>query len=567
MVSGPRRHLNSLLSTLFLFLVGSRLWDLAQKPYHHDEGIYSTLSWRFSRGLDYRFDPMTHGPFLFTFQGLLFKLLPPTDFTGRLPVAIAGILLPFAALVLLRNRASQTMLTWFVLCIFSPTLCYFSRFLGMDALLLVQASAFLAFGLLWWDTKKDTYLYLAAACLGFLFCTKLNWLFYLFSFGTFLLLSGDYRYVAQALASRKKAFFTAVGIVVFVFCLLYSTLFTHLPGIWDGLFGKMIPYWMAQNKMQRIAGPFHFYLTLIAIYELPLVLGMILIFKNLLFDARIRKGFVLAGAGMLISWLICRAQWGALEPTFHHYLHMNLPWHPSLLMLEIFLGAACLRYHLARQEKLEAFFAYWAFTSLVLYSYAGEKIPWLLPHMVLPAYLYLATLIKPFSQRWKYACCAIIVAWQGFNVIRSSFWYPADPRERFVYTHTTQDYKNLIDRIDRQREIDPTLTVQVVGNCDAVWPSAWYMRKYDAWFRPQIAPEEMPNILITNWDQAEALKAQLMAPYTIERIPLRAWWIPDPAQYGFKNFLNYYFTRHTFNVTGSTDVAALIRQDTFQRGE
>ncbi|MCB0309196.1 MAG: TIGR03663 family protein, partial [Bdellovibrionales bacterium] len=246
------KRLKPIFYFLLVFLLWSRLWALHEKPYHHDEGIYATLSFRYFQNFGYQFSPVTHGPFLYTFQSLLFRIMPINNFSGRLPVALAGIILPFAALGFFRKATSYRAISWIALCVFSPTLCYFSRFLGMDALLITLSVMVATLGLQWWKTERSIYIYSMAFFFAMMLCTKLNWLFYVFSFATFLIVSGDSKAVAKRLKEHWQDTLGFFMIVVYFFGLLYSTLGKHMSGIWDGLFGKMIPYWINQNKLQRI---------------------------------------------------------------------------------------------------------------------------------------------------------------------------------------------------------------------------------------------------------------------------------------------------------------------------
>lgn len=550
---------------LCFVLLWSRFWALAEKPYHHDEGIYATLSHRFYKNYDYRFSPVTHGPFLFTFQGFLFRLLGPNDFTGRLPVALAGFLLPFIAFPAFGTLGSRRALLWLGLCALSPTLCFFSRFLGMDALMAAFAAGLWVSALAWWRTKRSIYFYASAFALSMMMCTKLNWLFYAFPFASFLLITGDYKPVLQRLRTHWQDTLGGAIVVVYFFGLLYSTLGKNFGGIWDGLYREMIPYWIQQNKMQRIAGPFHYYLTLISIYELPLLIGLTgLLYRH--FKDRFGRKVLLTALGFsaalygALSW-----QWVWLKGGFNSALHLSEPWHLSLLIFEVCLGFLTIRDHLKRQEKLKAFLAYWMFFSLLIYSYAGEKIPWLTVHILLPAYLYLAASIPfpthPRVKAWAYASVFVVAFWQGFNMIRACLVNFAHPSERLVYTHTTYELDQFVERADRMRKTNPQLKVYVKSDCEGVWPLAWYLRDYKEWFRHTMNLEHKPEIVVDNWERREDIKANLKDAYSMRFLPLRAWWVPDPYKYSLSNFVRYYFLREQFNPTGTTNLAVFIRRD------
>ena len=103
---------------IFAFGVWIRLHDLQRMAYHHDESIHSYYSWRlYDKGPHSPeikadpsyYDPTYHGPFLYHIQALTFFLFGDSDFTGRLPFALSGILILWVAYAcILAYRASVT---------------------------------------------------------------------------------------------------------------------------------------------------------------------------------------------------------------------------------------------------------------------------------------------------------------------------------------------------------------------------------------------------------------------------------------------------------------------------
>ena len=125
----------------------------------------------------------------------------------------------------------------------------------------------------------------------------------------------------------------AFGIFCAIFITLHATFYTNGQGAVTGFIGGL-GYWLAQQEVQRGGQPWFYYLILLPLYEfLPLVLG-------------------LAGIGYYILRARWRQSWQA-ESTW------------------LFAG----------------FLIYWWFISLALYSWAGEKMPWLVLHLDLPLIL------------------------------------------------------------------------------------------------------------------------------------------------------------------------------------
>lgn len=572
----------------FLFLLVTRFLFLAEKPYHHDESLYATESWRYATQGRYAFNPMFHGPFLFHLQAALFKILPINDFVGRLPIALAGTGLALFAFGFASRTGLLSAVVWLALISFSPVFCFFSRFLGMDVLMTCIATGLLLFSLRAWEKRSATYLYLAALCMISLICIKLNWLFYVFSFGTFFLVRpywSEETYGSSlgkgvdATTSFIKAFryhWIIIGVLVVAFyVLLNSSLWTNPGGVLDALYRKMIPYWINQHKIERVGGPFHYYFPLLAVYELPLLVGIcwsvVHILRSSWASRRLFLRWVIA-CTLLYATLIIT--WGWVGPMLKEVLHFKAPFHAPLLVLEIGLWALLMRHHLKKDELLAAFSAHWGITSLILYSMAGEKVPWLATHVLLPWYFYFAIVIPPLAMRWmrqpasRFALGVILISvftWQGVITVRSSFPMAADPQERLVFTHTTEEIQDLVARIQHVSKTTGEgldFHVQVTGN--SVWPIQWYLRDFKQWFWPKITPEKNPKVVVQDWEKRDEVRKMLGNRFQMERVKLRAWWVPDPAKVSFSGLVKYYFTREVYSPTGSSDLCVFVRNDIFE---
>ena len=60
----------------------------------------------------------------------------------------------------------------------------------------------------------------------------------------------------------------------------------------------------------------------------------------------------------------------------------------------------------------------------------------------------------------------------------------------------------------------------------------------------------------------EAGDAPPTAPdgYVVRRFRLRGWWVPDYSDVGFGDLVTWFFTRETWNPTGSYDQYLIIRE-------
>lgn len=135
------------------------------------------------------------------------------------------------------------------------------------------------------------------------------------------------------------------GIFIIPYAVLYTSLFTNLAGFASGIVGSF-GYWLSQQEVQRGGQPWYYYLGIqIPIYEYLAALGSL----------------VVAGVGIrhLVHWVRDRRKSSSGTGTGDEPLVVN----PIL-----FLG-------------------FWVLISLLMFSYAGERMPWLTIHIVLPMIL------------------------------------------------------------------------------------------------------------------------------------------------------------------------------------
>jgi sugar lactone lactonase YvrE len=148
-----------------------------------------------------------------------------------------------------------------------------------------------------------------------------------------------------------------------VFTVLYTSMFTNGAGFFTGLFGSL-GYWLEQQGVQRGSQPWYYYaLVQVPVYEYLPALGTWL-------------AFIFAGW----AWLVSKANKPVevtVEENFAEGLQVeqtaDLPDEPS----EEFEDVA----------PVFPLLGFWAITSMVAYSIAGEKMPWLTVHITLPAIL------------------------------------------------------------------------------------------------------------------------------------------------------------------------------------
>jgi uncharacterized protein (TIGR03663 family) len=388
---------------VMLFVIVTRLWALSSRAYCHDESIHAWESWKLATGQGYTHNPIYHGPFLYHITALLFALFGDNDFTGRLATSVMGILIAGMPFLLRKQLGTKGALLASFLIAISPVMMHRSRFIRHDhaailfnVLLLVAAMRYL-------DDRKPKHLYWIAAALSLGLAAKETTFITYFIFGTFFaaqlawewlrdrsrpitqlpvfdvvlvmgtfilptatafpvqLLGGNpIDYTQSGILMSGAVFLVLVGIGVAIgalwnwrrwlicaaifygiFIPLFTTMFTNGQGFATGMVGQL-GYWLSQHEVQRGGQPAHYYVVLMGLYEfLP----------------------VLVGLGGMVYYLL------GLRRTPH---------------VEAPDAAEPADEAPASSSTLVPLLIYWSLAALLIYSWAGEKMPWLTMHLTVP---------------------------------------------------------------------------------------------------------------------------------------------------------------------------------------
>ncbi len=147
-----------------------------------------------------------------------------------------------------------------------------------------------------------------------------------------------------------------------IFTVLYTTFFTNGAGFVTGLVGSL-GYWLAQQGVQRGSQPWYYYLLVqVPIYEFLPAIGSLLALLLIGKGWPWRK-FQLAPEKLEVQ---AEADGESTGATERHALIKDAS---------------------AEKPPVLALLAFWVITSLVAYSIAGEKMPWLTVHITLPMIL------------------------------------------------------------------------------------------------------------------------------------------------------------------------------------
>jgi len=155
----PIRWEHVLFGGLVIFAVITRFVDLGVRVMSHDESLHVYYSWRFYKGQGYQHTPMMHGPLQFHLIALSYFLFGDSDFTARIPHALASVLTIVALWPWRRYLGRVGTLIAAGLMLISPYMLYYGRYARNEAFVALFGVIMLWAILRYLETGADRYLY------------------------------------------------------------------------------------------------------------------------------------------------------------------------------------------------------------------------------------------------------------------------------------------------------------------------------------------------------------------------------------------------------------------------
>ncbi len=378
---------------LIVLAITTRFWDLGTRAISHDESWHANWSWKLYAGQGYNHDPASHGPFLFHANALVHLLFGVNDYTARMMPALFGVIL-VALPYLFRKWLGRTgALVTSVLFLISPSLLFYSRYIRHDMYVVVWTLLLIFAMLRYLEERKSFHLYLLAVILSLSFCTKEVTFISGAIFGSFLVLL----FLVQWLGDRQRAIKSFPS---FELALLMATLVLPL------LTAVPVKYLLRADPLDYSqAGIIRSGATFLVLLVISAIIGVWWDWKRWLISAGIfygiyivlyttfftnGQGFATGVLGSLGYWLAQHDVQRGSQPWFYYFILM--PMYEFVPLLFSFMGLGY--YAVARRKGDEEketpsvpfvpFLIYWLIGSLALYTWAGERMPWLVVHPVLP---------------------------------------------------------------------------------------------------------------------------------------------------------------------------------------
>lgn len=448
MISEKKYKILGILIILFALLI--RLFDLGERVFHHDESVHASFTLKLLENGQYSYNPAYHGPFLFHSTALVFHLLGINDTTARLIPVFFGVA-TIAVLFLLKKELGKKGVLWsaFLLAL-SPSMVYFSRFFRNDMIIVFCTLATVAGGVRYLEnlhsSKRFSYLILIASSLAIAVSSKENAYLVILMFGAYGGIYLLYRFYSdwkkERLSLKKALLLKSSALLpflpelllsailfVFIAMLFYTSLFRNDVSPFS-IVEKAFSHWMEMHRIERIGGPFYYYIPMLLVYESPIV----------------------------------------------------------------FFGTVGLIYFLKKSNKNAPFFlflSYWAIASLLLYSYLQEKVPWLVVHIVLPfgilAGAYLGEFFSHLSSgRNRSTTHKLLIGILALTLIISlvqcisvNFYRSMEPDELMTHTQASPDIRDLMEKIEWFNRGPKSMKLYVVDPDNLYWPLPWYLRDYE----------------------------------------------------------------------------------------
>jgi hypothetical protein len=203
-----------------------------------------------------------------------------------------------------------------------------------------------------------------------------------------------------------------------VYSWFYGAGFRYPKGIIDGLGGKAIDYWAAHHKMERIKGPFNFHIYVTAWYELPIfaafITHLVLFYRRAMPQIQFIAGLIVMG--IILSCVATEARSIESNPVWKMFKLKN---HLDIVGLFVLLFHAPIVtiQHFLRGERVLGTAGYFFTATFFVYSYLGEKVPWLSVYPLVYSLPYLALFYQDYFKKYpfNYKSCSVpkVFIWVG----------------------------------------------------------------------------------------------------------------------------------------------------------
>ena len=448
---------------LILVALSMRFWDLGSRAFSYDESLHAYYSFRLAEGFGFQHSPLMHGPLQFHGVAAFFFLFGDSDYVARILPAIFGTVL-VGVPYFLRDRLGRAgALVVATMLAFSPMMLFYSRYARNDIIMSVWTLALVI--LLWrfLDEGKPRYLYWGALILALAFATKETTFIVMAILGSYLLIvsatdwipwlfrrpnplqrqssydQGEYRYWpgygyahGQPRTPHGLSRFSRAGAFLVLLATLTVPQASAIVSLFQGLLGDAgIVLANTGSPVGAPSGDVLFTLQDVVVSKGMAIAALVVVtaiwFSALVgttWDRRIWLRYaaifygvwlllyttfftniVGVGSGMWQSlgyWLVQQDVNRGDQPWYYYFVII-----PIYEILPFLFSLAAIVYYVIKGNSFTRFLAYWVVLTFIMYSIAGEKMPWLLVNIALPMIVLSGKLIGdilvavPWRRVWR----------------------------------------------------------------------------------------------------------------------------------------------------------------------
>ena len=437
-------------ASILTVAVVSRFYALGVRGMSHDESLHAVYSLDLYRSGSYQHNPMMHGPFLFHANALIFLLFGVSDATARVMPALAGIGTIVATWFFRRWIGRTGALLVALLFLFSPSILFHSRYIRNDIYIVFFSMIWVYCMFRFVEERRLKWLYFTVTAMALGFAAKENQFMSGTVFGVFMVGAALWRWWTGQEKLRESAF-GDIAVLLLTLVLPFAAPLGHLLLGWDALaysttqdlarsailvllmtvLSAAVAYWWfgppssgeSEGELQGGQGQegritFSTWAALMALFWAIEILLFTTFFTNPV------DGLATGVVGSLGYWLAQQEVQRGSQP-WYYYIMQGLLY--EFLPLLLSLGGLALlairlrtgKWGLTAVEEEGApksggrlkkggsgstvdgagrawfvrpyfvlFLAWWGFGAWLSYSYAGEKMPWLMTHMTQPMALF-----------------------------------------------------------------------------------------------------------------------------------------------------------------------------------